>query len=823
MTDTPAGSSDNELLWQAKIQDDTQSFFNNFDANVAKTDQAAQAGFSNVATAVAKPNVALSALQGLVAGIAMSLTNMALGAIRDLEGILQESYKVTEAYDKMAASMYIVGQNAGYNSTQMDTYIAALREEGMTSTSAVQSLTKMAQAQLDLSKAQDIAKVAADAGAVSNQSTADAMNEIVRSIQVLAPRLLRTMGIYVDMTKEEKKYADAHNTTVNALDNSTKQQIMMNAILEQGKNIQGAYAASLKTVAGQQQLQAQTTDEINLAIGRLVQPLLLNWLKTANGLLQDFLDWLDKNKTGIETFANDAGNALAVIINAIKSLATTATTGFAGVLTAVSNMTKGIVTNITGNDGADSAIDGFFKRLQDAPGLATAFVQEMSLIIATMSGLFMSLGVGIDVVGFAFKNLFDLAKGNISLAQFNDNMKQLNDILTSTKPYTDAFNNSMKSSVSVMQDVTTVNNDAAAAAAKEANAVKQESDAVDALNQNLTDLQKKLEEDKATAAIKAQRDAMEAEIRDSWARQDMAKSLADNINQIEQNSQDQRVQTVKQYAEQRWQIEHNYQIALKQLQEQFDVDSSEAARKRDAVSLLAIARKNQQDLKNLKDNKDQQDTDAKRNYDKTVNDQKDALAKQIKAANDSYNKQLQQYQQSKDREKVIQDLHDKWAQEDIERATAKQLQTFIDQYNGMDGATQAGLQTVLNDWGTYFTQLNAMIAANAPGINAATGSIPDNNWPSNTSNDAGGKIKNGASLDQGVTGQAGLVTSMLTPYDMRPSALDVASVSRVPTVRPQSDRSGHRSVDVNVAGNALDPYIQRIVVQALLEIERNVA
>lgn len=820
MTDTPAGSSDNELLWQAKIQDDTQAFFNNFDANVAKTDQAAQAGFSNVATAVAKPNVALSALQGLVAGIAMSLTNMALGAIRDLEGILQESYKVTEAYDKMAASMYIVGQNAGYNSTQMDTYIVALREEGMTSTSAVQSLTKMAQAQLDLSKAQDIAKVAADAGAVSNQSTADAMNEIVRSIQVLAPRLLRTMGIYVDMAKEEKKYADAHNTTTKALDNSTKQQIMMNAILEQGKNIQGAYAASLKTVAGQQQLQAQTTDEINLAIGRLVQPLLLNWLKTANGLLQDFLNWLDKNKTGIETFANDLGNTFALIVESAKGFADKTHVSVNGLAIDFQNLVKSIVGgNKQISDYLDT--DTIAQRLTNLDGIVNTFNQAWILAKATLAGVWAVMKDGITVIAHLAEGEYALLTGNVALAE--EQQKWLDDFgngYDTAKTYWDAYNASAKASISVMQDVTTVNNDAAASAAKEANAVKQESDAVDALNQNLTDLQKKLEEDKATAAIKAQRDAMEAAMRDSWARQDMAKSLADNITQIEQNSQDQRVQLVKQYAEQRWQIEHNYQIALKQLQEQFDVDSSEAARKRDAVSLLAIARKNQQDLKSLKENKDQQETDAKRNYDNTVKDQQDALAKQIKAANDSYNKQLQQYQQSKDREAQIQALHDKWAQEDIDRATKKQLQTFIDQYNGMDGATQAGLATVLADWGNYFTQLQTLINVRSPDIMASISRLFS---PFQGGTTQGYKAGSQPSSSSSVTGQAGLVTSMLTPSGMRAAALDTVPVSRLPSAQPVGYGNNHKTIDVNVAGNALDPYIQRIVVQALMEIERNAA
>lgn len=818
MSDQAADTfSDNDLLFQADVKDNTQAFFDKFDANVQKADQTAQTGFNGVSTSANKSNTALAAVAGVVAGITTFLVGMAKAGVEEFANMLQEAYKVTEAYDKMAATMYIVGQNAGYNSKQMDTFVAGMKAADMSSMGAVQSLTKMAQAQLDLTKSQALATVAADASAVSGQTQAAAMDEIVRSIEVLSPRLLRTMGIYVDMTKEEKKYAEAHNTTVAALDQSTKQQIMLNAILDQGKNIQGAYAAAMQTAAGQEMKQAQLTDEFNLAIGRLVQPVLLQWLKTANGLLSDLLGWLDKNKTGIEAFSNDFGNSFALLIKSLTDFVNSANTGTTDVMNFFDRMVKSIVA---GNKTAENSVDDFFSRLTNLHTAADSLNKVFIMYEATAKGMYMEVGAVVAAWAIAFSNLGQVLEGKMSVTDYATSLKQLFAVVTSGDVAYNEFKKSVAEQIPLMQDVTKVTNDAAAAAAAQANALKQEGDAVDALDQNLTDLQKKLEEDKATAAIKAQRDVIEAELRDSWARQDMAKNLADNITQIEQNSQDQRVQLVQQYADQRWQIEHNYQIALKQLEEQFDYDTSEAARRRDAVSMLALVRKNEQDVKKLKEGKTQQEDDAKRSFDKLMKDQTDALAKQIKQANDSYNKQLADFAQSKDREKQIQDLHDKWAQEDIQRATDKQLQTFIDQYNGMDGATKDGLKQILTDWGSYFTDLWKLINANAPGIsntinnmlrpgerNPYTPVTPSNPRPG----ERGGSV----------TGQAGLVTSMLTPYGMRAAALDTASTSRVPSVHPQSDKSGHRSVDVNVAGNALDPYIQRIMVRDLMEIERN--
>lgn len=98
------GAAGNEMLFQANIQDNTQEFFNKFDANVKKIDNTAATGFNNVAASTGKSNTALAALAGVVAGVTQFFVGMAVGAVQEFATMLGQAYQVTEAYDKLAAS-----------------------------------------------------------------------------------------------------------------------------------------------------------------------------------------------------------------------------------------------------------------------------------------------------------------------------------------------------------------------------------------------------------------------------------------------------------------------------------------------------------------------------------------------------------------------------------------------------------------------------------------------------------------------------------------------------------------------------------------------
>jgi len=819
MTDNPApteATSGNDLLYRATVDDQTAAFFDKFDANVTKSGNAANTGFGNVTKASNNSNASLTKLAaafGLATSISTMFFNALAKGVRDLQALLAESVQAAAQYDRLGTTMYALGAGYGYSTQQLDAYQKSMEASNMSMQGARQAVVRMLQAQIDLGAAQKLAQMAADLSVISNTSVATTMDRIVRSIQVLQPRYLRTMGIYVDVRKANEDYAKSMHTTVAMLDEETKRTIFLNAVLEKAGNIQGAYAASLKTVAGQSQLQQQQLDNLKVTLGELAQPTKLEWLKTWNSLLSDALKWLDANRDKLSQLASDVGSVAAT---AFKDLANT----IQWVFTAFSNVVKefGIwgdaIAGIKEPEGIKKTADDISwmdEVIRSAIKLAALFEATWAFVWTAASE---RAAEYFELVKAGFSGNWD--EFNRIKALFEngsaDNLRIMIDA-------SDAFDAVINKTVNRLNDMDKAKTDAANAPPIVDQA---QIAALETFNTGLQDLHDKLEQQAADLAIKKSRDAIETALQDAWKQEDMARDLADNIADIEANGQDDKLKLVKDYADKRWKVEHDYVIALKKLKENFEFDANEAARKRDAVELMALSRKYNKDLKDLKDNKKEQNSEAKKNYDDAVKDLNDSLQKQVKKANDAYRKQEEDLYRSKQRDMVIQQLHDKWALEDIQTQTDRELQALVDQYNALDGATQNGLNQMLADWGSYYTDLYKIIGAGQAGVNGALQGPA--NSPGTT---PGTKPGTHPSSKSSITGQAGQVTSFLTPSGMdtpfgisRPAALDTVPVVRLPSVVSTSGIV-RKELAVTVNGNGLNPYIQRQLVRTLTEIERN--
>ena len=815
MTDNPApteATNGNDLLYRATVDDQTAAFFNRFDANVTKSGNAANTGFGNVTKASNNSNASLTKLAaafGLATSISTMFFNSLAKGVRDLQALLAESVQAAAQYDRLGTTMYTLGAGYGYNTQQLDAYQKSMEASNMSMQGARQAVVRMLQAQIDLGAAQKLAQMAADLSVISNTSVATTMDRIVRSIQVLQPRYLRTMGIYVDVRKANEDYAKSMHTTVAMLDEETKRTIFLNAVLEKASNIQGAYAASLKTVAGQSQLQQQQLDNLKVTLGELAQPTKLEWLKTWNSLLSDALKWLDQNRDALSQLASDVGNVAAT---AFRDLANV----IQWVFKAFSDVVKEF--GVWGD-----AIAG----IKEPEGIknTASDIEWMDEVIRTaikLAGLFEAAWAWTwTIASERASEYFQLIKAGLSGNW--DEFNRLNAVINSDADDlrimidgANAFDAAIGKTTTRLDEMDQAKTDAANAPPIVDEA---EINALDTFDQGLQDLHDKLEQQAADAATKKTRDAIENALQDAWKQEDMARDLSDTINGIESQGQEDKLNLVKDYAQKRWQVEHDYVLALKKLKENYEFDADEAARKRDAVELLSLSRKYNKDLKDLKDTKTEQNNEAKKNYDAAVKDLNDSLQKQIKKANDAYQKQEEDLYRSKQRDAIIQQLHDKWALEDIQTQTDRELKALVDQYKGLDGATQDGLNQMLADWGSYYVDLYKIIGANQPGITNALSNQPGgiHNWEH-----VGGDTNQATN-----TGQAGQVTSFLTPSGMntpfgisRPAALDTAPVFRLPSVAP-SHGTTRKELDVRVSGNGLNPYIQRQLVQTLTEIERN--
>lgn len=198
----------------------------------------------------------------------------------------KEAALLAARYDTLGASMRVVGNNAGYTAAQMDQYEAKLRKTGITMIESRANLTKMAQAQIDLSKSAALARIAQDSAVIGGINSSEAFERMITGIQTMNPMILRAIGLEVQFGAAEDKLAKSLGKTSEQLSATEKMQARVNAVLEVGVNIAGAYEASMST-AGKQLLSMQRySDDLKVKLGGVFNDILIIGVQNFTGALK---------------------------------------------------------------------------------------------------------------------------------------------------------------------------------------------------------------------------------------------------------------------------------------------------------------------------------------------------------------------------------------------------------------------------------------------------------------------------------------------------------------------------------------------------------
>jgi hypothetical protein len=196
---------------------------------------------------------------------------------------------------KAEASLKALANAHGVGAAAAARQVAAIEDIGFEYTEAAHAVQRLIVADLELSKAQGLAKLAKDAAAVQNITAGEALESIVMAIESGASRGLRTLGLFVDFQKEAQI---AQLQLGRALTEIEEKQLRYNAVTREGAKIQGAHAAASQTVEGQlgalrrefsnlrEDIGAKFQDDFKALIGNLRG--LVGWLRENTDLLKKF-------------------------------------------------------------------------------------------------------------------------------------------------------------------------------------------------------------------------------------------------------------------------------------------------------------------------------------------------------------------------------------------------------------------------------------------------------------------------------------------------------------------------------------------------------
>jgi hypothetical protein len=229
---------------------------------------------------VAQANVASleSATQGLsstfkmMAGIVASIGLYKL--YEELKSITKESTLIAARVETMTVVLHSLGRISGISADRMDGFVEGVKKMGITTGAAQNSIARMIQAQLDLSKSSQLARVAQDAAVIANTNSSEAMEMLIHGITTMRPITLRQLGIIVDLDGAFNRYAMTVGRTADELTEAEKQQVTFNEVLEKGKLIAGTYEAAMETVGKQINSLPRFIEAVKERFGELFTPAL---------------------------------------------------------------------------------------------------------------------------------------------------------------------------------------------------------------------------------------------------------------------------------------------------------------------------------------------------------------------------------------------------------------------------------------------------------------------------------------------------------------------------------------------------------------------
>lgn len=221
---------------------------------------------------------AASALVGALKPLASALA--AIAGIKITFDYLKDAANYAAKLDTLAITMGVVGENAGYTKGELKGYEEQLKKAGISTESARDSMIQMMQAGIALGtqlgqttpQVVQLARAAQDLAVVTGENSSQTLQRMVTNIQQMDTMGLRFMGLMVDMTAAQQKFAEKLGTTAGALTEAQKRQAVLNEVLVQSQKMAGAYELSLESVGKKLGSMTRYVDELKLALGNRLLP-----------------------------------------------------------------------------------------------------------------------------------------------------------------------------------------------------------------------------------------------------------------------------------------------------------------------------------------------------------------------------------------------------------------------------------------------------------------------------------------------------------------------------------------------------------------------
>lgn len=214
-----------------------------------------------------KSTASLTAASSRLAG-AFGLIAGALATL-GISRFITETAQLSQRYSELGIVLGVVAKNAGLSAVEVNKTAEAVRQSGISMIESRQIVSRLVTANIDLSKATELARLAQDAAVIGQINSSEALNRMVHGITSAQVEVLRGIGINVNFEKSYADLAKQIGTTASALTEQQKMQARLNVVLAESTNLNGVYAASMDNAGKQMRSTERIVEDLKVRIGQL--------------------------------------------------------------------------------------------------------------------------------------------------------------------------------------------------------------------------------------------------------------------------------------------------------------------------------------------------------------------------------------------------------------------------------------------------------------------------------------------------------------------------------------------------------------------------
>ena len=228
---------------------------------------ATAAGTNAAHTISERMSSGLKAVGGLGLATGKAVATGIAGATTAATAFGIEAFKTAARVGEMDASLRALAKANNVSYEEMQKSVAAIRKQGIEAGTAQDLVAQFTRNNLKLANAQKLATVAQDAAVISGRNSTDVLADLTHGITTQNSQVLRNAGLNVQAGQAIDAYAKSVGKSVKDLTDAERSQAVLNAVLESGKTVAGAYAEAMTEPGKVLRSFKRVTDDIKLSVG----------------------------------------------------------------------------------------------------------------------------------------------------------------------------------------------------------------------------------------------------------------------------------------------------------------------------------------------------------------------------------------------------------------------------------------------------------------------------------------------------------------------------------------------------------------------------